>query len=232
MKPRPLTPHAARVVETVAIERGVPLEAIMDPANGRKYTALRHRVMYDLRSELLPCGKFRFPLTVIGWFFGVDHTVALYGIRKHAIAHHGGVMPSEARGKAVQRVLVAKVRTPTADTSWPSNAALRRNRVGWSDTEVTRALKLKDQGYTLDHIAGALGRTKKALRSKLRAEFEGYAPATQPDEKDQRHVAACLAQGGFPAWDEKRIGIDRLGRRQMAVCPPLIYPQRQFERAA
>ena len=60
-------------------------------------------------------------------------------------------------------------------------------------------------------------------KHKARPRATAEAPAHTPP-RDERHVAACLAQGGFCHYSEVQLGVARNGSRLMAISEPIIWP--------
>jgi len=225
----PMSDHAKCVVEDVAKKHGLTFDALMRSKRSQRITPARHEAMYALRSALKPCGNYRYSLLTIARMFRLlDHTTITHGIKTHAVEKMGGVMPSEARGATVQRVLVVEeIDQPSQIAPWPSTAARKPGKWLWLEADVERAVHLLSSGYSYAQVAQAMGRTVESLRSRLRKDQITFAKTSVNDARDRRHVRACLMAGGFPVFSEQEIGIDRLGRRKMSVCLPITYPQRQ-----
>ena len=146
------------------------------------------------------------------------------GASTSAIAEAYGVDPS-----TVRKILK---RAETGDLA-------PRNFDDWSRTE-DRMLReeAKRSRATYGHIAAKIGRSRNAVRHRAHAlgirlkSIAELKPKQEPVMDDRAYVAALMALGGFPAWDERVVGVDRLGRRKVVACAPLTYPQRPLERAA
>lgn len=79
----------------------------------------------------------------------------------------------------------------------------------------------------------AVAQQRLATYTKRMASAEEVRETPPQPSKDDRHVAAVMAQGGFCHYSEVVVGVERgTGARLMQISLPMVWPDRRLSQAA